>query len=83
MAMTTDNPDDETPQWSMPRVICTGVMLNKPVVTRGGEWILPAAIWKRDGSCRAMVSTDQGKTWTLRGSANPAVPTARPVIAGR
>lgn len=73
MAMTTDNPDAETPQWSAPRVICTGVMLNKPIVTRGGEWIFPTAIWQTDGSCRTMVSTDKGKSWTLRGTAN--VPT--------
>ena len=70
MAMTTDNPDAESPQWSAPRVICKGVMLNKPIVTRAGEWLLPTAIWFTDGSCRAMVSVDKGKTWSLRGTAN-------------
>ena len=70
MAVTTDNPDVETPQWSTPHVICTGVMLNKPVVTRDGDWLLPTAIWQTEGSCRSMVSVDKGKTWTLGGTAN-------------
>ncbi len=70
MAMTTDNPDSENPTWTAPRVICKGVMLNKPIVTRSGEWILPTAIWKTDDSCRVMVSNDQGMTWNLRGTAN-------------
>jgi len=70
MAMTTDNPDDESPRWSAPRVICKGVMLNKPIVTRDGAWIFPTAIWHTDGSCRTMVSTDKGKSWVLQGKAN-------------
>lgn len=70
MAMTTDNPDDESPQWSAPRVICKGVMLNKPIVTRDGAWVFPTAIWHTDGGCRTMVSTDKGKSWVLRGAAN-------------
>jgi len=70
MAMTTDNPDGESPQWSAPRVICKGVMLNKPIVARDGAWIFPTAIWHTDGGCRTMVSTDKGKSWALRGTAN-------------
>jgi hypothetical protein len=50
-------------------------MINKPIVTSKGEWLMPAAIWHQDNSCRVMVSTDQGKTWALRGTAN--VPKAR------
>jgi len=67
--LTTDNPDDETPTWSKPRLICPGIMMCKPTVTRDGDWLLPTAIWGREGSCRVMASTDRGKTWTLRGAA--------------
>ncbi len=69
-AMTTDNPDDQNPVWSKPRVICKGVTLNKPIIRGNGEWMLPTAIWNTDYSCRAMVSLDKGLTWSLRGSAN-------------
>lgn len=73
MAMTTENPDAEHPVWSEPRALFSGVSLNKPIVTSNGEWLLPAATWYQDQGCRVMVSTDKGKTWELRGSAN--VPT--------
>lgn len=73
MAMTTANPDAAVPVWSKPRALFEGVMLNKPVVTSRGEWLMPTAIWNRDGSCRVMVSEDRGKTWALRGSANVPV----------
>ena len=70
MAMTTDNPDDENPDWSKPRPLFPGVMLNKPIVTSKGEWLMPAAMWNRDNSSRVMVTTDRGKTFSLRGTAN-------------
>jgi len=70
MAMTTDNPDAENPVWSEPRALFPGVMLNKPIVTKSGEWLMPAAIWGGANSSRVMVSDDRGKTWALRGAAN-------------
>ena len=70
MSITTDNPDAETPTWTEPKPLFPGVMINKPIVTRNGEWLMPAAIWKQDDSCRVMVSEDQGCTWALRGAAN-------------
>lgn len=75
LAMVTENPDDESPVWSKPRALFPGVMLNKPMVTQAGEWVMPAAVWRQDGSCRMMVSCDHGKRWTLRGAAT--VPAAR------
>jgi hypothetical protein len=69
MAMTTENPDDENPVWTEPRALFSGVMLNKPIVTSKDEWLMPSAMWNRDGSCRVMVSTDRGKTFSLRGTA--------------
>lgn len=70
MAMTTENPDDENPVWSEPRPLFPGVMMNKPIVTSKGEWLMPSAMWGRDGSSRVIVSKDRGETWALRGTAN-------------
>ena len=70
MSITTENPDAENPNWTEPRALFPGVMINKPIVTKNGEWLMPAAIWRQDDSCRVMVSKDQGRTWALRGAAN-------------
>jgi hypothetical protein len=70
MAMTTENPDDEKPVWTKPFPLFPGVMMNKPIVTSQGEWLMPAATWHQDNSCRVVVSKDSGKTWALRGTAN-------------
>lgn len=32
-------------EWSSPRRIAEGVMMNKPVVRENGEWVLPVALW--------------------------------------
>lgn len=70
MAMTTENPDDENPVWSEPRSLFPGVMMNKPIVTSKGEWLMPSAMWNRADSSRVIVSKDRGQTWSLRGTAN-------------
>jgi hypothetical protein len=44
--MVTENPDDENPTWSQPRRIGDGIMMNKPIVKRNGDWILPISIWR-------------------------------------
>jgi len=77
VAMTTDNPDAENPTWTDPRVICPGVMMCKPIVAADGTWLLPTAIWRRDGSCRVVVSMDKGKTWKLQGTATVPDPKDR------
>lgn len=69
MAMTTENPDDENAEWSKPFLIHDGIMMCKPTALEDGTWLLPTAIWSREGSCRVLASTDQGKTWSLRGTA--------------
>ncbi|MFV1964990.1 MAG: sialidase family protein [Pirellulaceae bacterium] len=76
-ATTTDNPDEENATWSEPRRICEGVMMCKPTVTRQKVWLLPTAIWYREGSCRVVASDDQGKTWSLRGTATVPDPKDR------
>lgn len=76
-AMTTDDPDRENPSWSEPRFIHDGVMMCKPTVLADGTWLLPTAIWFREGSCRVVSSTDQGASWTLRGTASVPEPKDR------
>jgi len=40
-AMHTNDPDGEHPIWSEPRRLADGILLNKPLVTRRGEWLFP------------------------------------------
>jgi len=69
-AITTENPDDANPTWSKARHIHDGVLMCKPTAITGGDWLLPTAIWGGDESCRVVASTDQGKSWQLRGTAS-------------
>jgi hypothetical protein len=69
-AITTDQPGVENPVWSDPVRLTDGIMMGKPIVLTTGEWVLPAAIWGTDNSCRMVVSLDQGVSWQLRGAAN-------------
>lgn len=67
----TDNPDDERPEWSQPRRLTDGIMMCKPVVLSTGEWVLPASTWRAtDSSARLIVSTNLGRSWSLRGACN-------------
>lgn len=77
MAMTAESADDENPAWSRPFLIGEGIMMCKPVALDDGTWLLPTAIWHREGSCRVLASTDQGKTWSLRGTATVPDPADR------
>jgi len=84
-AVHSSDPDADRPVFSPPVRIANGIMLNKPVVLSNGDWGLPTAVWQDDidpfsrcasGEVRKeigsnlTVSTDQGKTFTLRGGAN-------------
>lgn len=69
--MTTENPGDENPVWSKARHLTKGVMMCKPIVLSSGEWVLPVSVWSvKVDSAKMVVSTDEGKTWTVRGGAN-------------
>ncbi|MSU69414.1 MAG: exo-alpha-sialidase [Opitutaceae bacterium] len=46
-AVTTDEPDRPNPRWSPPRRLCDGIMMNKPIVLKQGDWLLPVAAWNR------------------------------------
>jgi len=45
-AIVTDQPDAAQPEWSAPRRIANGVMLNKPTVLDNGDWLLPVGLWR-------------------------------------
>jgi predicted neuraminidase len=81
-ALTTYEVDSANPVWSEPRSITEGNMMCKPTVLSTGEWILPASnrvgfgfpskkdlpyLQTKDGA-RAVVSTDQGQNWHVRGA---------------
>jgi predicted neuraminidase len=69
-AITTENSDSENPTWSTPTRICDGIMMNKPIVLKSGQWVLPVAQWFKEGSSGVVSTSDQGKTWSLTGQAN-------------
>jgi hypothetical protein len=69
--------DAEKPTWSEPRRISNGIMMNKPTVMSGGEWIFPVAIWSHSNQeeypelagerfPNALITRDQGVSFELR-----------------
>lgn len=68
-AMVTDDSDAEDPVWSAPRRLGDGIMMNKPIAVTSGEWLLPAARWKVEGSGGVLGSQDRGATWEPIGAA--------------
>ncbi|MBM3843519.1 MAG: exo-alpha-sialidase [Verrucomicrobia bacterium] len=46
-AAVCEDPDAAEPRWSEPRRLWHGCALNKPVVLRNGEWLLPVSLWDR------------------------------------
>lgn len=70
-ALEIKNPKDARPQYEQPFRIAEGVMMCKPIALDNGEWALPVSHWKSlKNSAQMVVSTDQGKTWVLRGAAD-------------
>ncbi len=76
-AITTENPDANDPDWTSPRRLGDGIMLNKPTVLKNGDWLLTSSVWKAQNCIRVYATTDQGKTFQLRGTANVLPPEAR------
>jgi predicted neuraminidase len=69
--LETSEPESERPTWAKPVRVTDGVMMCKPVVLSSGEWVLPASTWRKtDKSARLVVSTNRGKTWSVRGACN-------------
>ncbi|WP_211218277.1 sialidase family protein [Ruania albidiflava] len=81
-AIVSSNADSEQPDWSEPRRIANGIMMNKPIATSAGEWLFPCAIWSDhtptedhpemadERFSNVYVSTDHGDTVSYRGSAD-------------
>ena len=44
-AVTVNNPDAEDIVFGPIRRIANGVMMNKPIVIKNGEWLFPCAVW--------------------------------------
>ncbi len=78
----SDNPDAEKPDWSAPKRIWHGAVLNKPTILKNGEWWLPVEFPALNGigpmryvnqdleplrGANLFVSKDQGVTWERRG----------------
>ena len=58
-AIVASNPDADKPEWSKPRRIANGVMMNKPTVLKSGEWLLPVAVWARPSEMLAQNKVHQ------------------------
>lgn len=71
-----ENPDAPSLKWSGIRKIGNDVMMNKPIVRKNGEWLLPIAVWAKSvvtgGVCSSKdpdkkafvyLSYDDGKTF--------------------
>ena len=71
--MSTPDPDRAHPVWSQPQRLSDGIMMNKPIVLRTGEWLLPVASWFTEGSAGVVFSQNQGGSWELIGRANVPV----------
>lgn len=80
-AAVAENPEADTLEFSEPKRIANGVMMNKPTVTAKGEWVFSCSLWGED-VCRpgeahpeldderranVYVSRDEGETFELRG----------------
>ncbi len=44
--ITTDDPDADRAEWSTPRRLGDGILLNKPTVLANGDWLLPPPFGK-------------------------------------
>lgn len=77
--ITCENPDADTQDlsWTEPRRIGDGILMNKPTVLSNGDWLLCSSIWKADNSALVLASTNEGKTFELRGAANIENPSHR------
>lgn len=72
--LQTAEPEAEEPKWEKPVRVTDGVMMCKPLVLTTGEWVLPASTWRKtDDSAKMVVSTDEGRTWSIRGACNVPV----------
>ena len=72
IAMSTENPSDENPAWSMPRRICDNMICGRPTAISDGTWLIATRTWRGENSCNVIASRDKGESWGLLGS--PVIP---------
>ena len=68
-AITADDAEKENPAWSEPRIITSGIMMNKPAILSNGDWLF-AVSERKTGTMnlmKALVSSDQGRTFHVKG----------------
>jgi hypothetical protein len=68
--VTIPDADSDHPSRSMPRRLTDGIMMNKPVILSSGEWVMAVSTHGTDDSVKTIVSSDQGRTWSVRGTVN-------------
>jgi hypothetical protein len=72
-------------EWTPPRRVCDGIMMNKPVILKNGSWVLPVSVWGlapmdnippeyrhfpgEKTGATVVMSADQGHSWQRRGAA--------------
>lgn len=77
LAITTTDSGSAGAKWTAPRRVMEGIMMNKPLVTADGRWLMPTAVWKSNDSARVFVSTDQGSNFARLGAAGIPFPKDR------
>lgn len=84
-AITSENHTENEVRWSEPFRIFHGVMLQKPLATSNGDWLLPISNWtiptmqgkkfelptevQPYAGAGVVASQDEGLTWNFRGAA--------------
>lgn len=68
--VTIPDADSDRPARSGPRRLTDGIMMNKPVILSSGEWVMTVSTHGTENSVKSVVSSDQGRTWSIRGSVN-------------
>ena len=64
------DPDSAQSAWKQPACVARGVMMCKPLALSSGEWVLPVCTWFTEQSSKMVVSSDAGRTWSIRGGAS-------------
>lgn len=54
-----DNPDADRPEWSAPKLITYGHLLNKPIVHSSGEWLMSISLLPRHLIRKAVLAFDR------------------------
>jgi len=70
-AMSTNNPDDSHPKWTLPKRLTDGIMMCKPTVLSDNQWILPVSTWRTtDNSAKVFALIDKGDCVKYIGAVN-------------